>query len=92
VSDVDGDGDPDLVASISSGTVWSTVWYENRLGEPTADFAPPRTISTLGSFYLVTADLDGDGDPDIVAKTFQSGLSWYDNRLREPSAISAPSA
>ena len=68
-TDIDGDGDMDIVASI-----WYTdikkagdiVWYENLDGQGT--FSSSKTIDTRvdNAQSLVANDLDNDGDMDIL--------------------------
>lgn len=89
-ADLDGDGDADvLVASANDDKV---AWYENRLGEPTADgdgFGAERVITTEAelAYCVSTADLDGDGDEDVLsASSFDSKVAWYENQLGEPAA------
>ncbi|HXH28330.1 MAG TPA: FG-GAP-like repeat-containing protein, partial [Candidatus Polarisedimenticolia bacterium] len=86
-TDLDGDGDPDvLVASQLDDTI---AWYENRLNEPSADFGPEQILSTVddGATFVYAADLDGDGDPDVLsASAYHKEVAWFENRLNEPSA------
>jgi len=78
--DLDGDGDLDVTMAFYSQQV---VWYENsgkpgqgaRWGKHTiaADF--PQ------GFEVVAADLDGDGDQDVVATAAENGqIAWFENR------------
>ena len=76
-SDLDGDGDLDLV--IGFGPDETLLWFENLGG---ARFSEQRTLSAIVSqvhAFHVT-DLDGDGDSDILAGTAgASGVSWIEN-------------
>ncbi len=74
VLDVDGDGWKDLVAS--------GVWYRNPRDPRKAEFE--RRVfdaAGAGAHDIVTADVDGDGRPDIVLmgdeRTQLKGLVWY---------------
>ena len=59
VSDLSGDGLPDVI----HGTRWSAVsWQENRNGH----FGPKRRIHQWESNHTTLADMDGDGDSDIL--------------------------
>ncbi len=73
--DVDGDGDQDVLsASQNDGKI---AWYENTSGYGT--FSDQKEISTTaaGAHSVYTADLDGDGDQDVLA-AFDK-LAWYEN-------------
>ncbi|MEM1448813.1 MAG: VCBS repeat-containing protein [Planctomycetota bacterium] len=76
-SDLDGDGDPDLVVSeFNSGQI---AWYEN-MGS--GSFGPERVISThaSGAVNVDAADLDGDGDVDVLsASSSNNTVAWYEN-------------
>ena len=79
-SDVDGDGDIDIVYSSGQNNEHVISWYENINGR--GDFGPEIIISTSleGIISLKTGDFDGDGDQDVVAGS-RSGNSvyWYIN-------------
>jgi hypothetical protein len=90
-ADLDGDGDPDVLSA--SGVDDSVAWYENRLNEASADFGPPQVIAEPagGVRGLFTADLDGDGDADVLSALVTTDtIAWYENRLNEASADFGP--
>ena len=71
-ADLDGDGDADvLAASISDTTI---AWYENTDGQGTFSSAQVINASAFLGYRASAADLDGDGDADVL-----SGNSWYEN-------------
>jgi hypothetical protein len=76
VSDLDGDGDLDVIAS----TIYSaeTVWFQNLDGQGT--FGPKQIIDDdIASTYAVYAfDIDNDGDNDIILNK-NSELIYYEN-------------
>jgi Big-like domain-containing protein/VCBS repeat protein/FG-GAP repeat protein len=80
-ADLDGDGDLDILSTANTLSGPGVVWYENRLDEASADFAPLRIISTGQgpAFSIVAADLDGDGDLDVLAGDSLDFLTWYEN-------------
>ncbi len=77
-SDLDGDGDLDLAsASISDHKI---AWYENLDGAGL--FAAERVVSTfaLSAQWVESADLDEDGDQDLVsASGLDDKIAWYEN-------------
>jgi hypothetical protein len=77
-ADVDGDGDIDVVsASFIDDEI---AWHENTDG--LGSFGPQQVISSLadGAISVFAADLDGDGDIDVVAASFIGDeIAWYEN-------------
>ena len=78
-SDIDGDGDMDvLTASAFSNNI---AWYENTDG--TGTFGMQQVINTIplpDANYVITADLDGDGDMDVLSASFgDHKIAWYEN-------------
>ncbi|MEL6835621.1 MAG: T9SS type A sorting domain-containing protein [Bacteroidota bacterium] len=77
-SDLDGDGDMDILTSSSNDDRIS--WYENTDGQ--GDFNLKETISTSvnGAVSIRAADLDNDGDQDVVCTSdFDDEIVWFEN-------------
>lgn len=74
-SDLDGDGDADLLAAFSELGRGRVVWYENR--DDSDVFSKAKAISSeaQGIKAVATSDLDGDGDQDIVATSGASAAA-----------------
>ncbi|WP_372895577.1 FG-GAP-like repeat-containing protein [Stieleria sp.] len=76
VSDIDGDGDLDLLTGASTGTI---EWFENR---GTGVWFDGGTIRSAGNPVgtVQTGDLDGDGDFDVAATLVDDDqVVWYRN-------------
>ena len=77
-SDLDGDGDLDVVAAATDDHTVS--WFENIDG--LGSFGSEQEISSLSTnaIDVVTADIDGDGDQDVVSSNFGNGtVAWFEN-------------
>ena len=80
-ADIDGDGDPDLVAGSAHDPgvpTLVTVWINDGAGA----FIPAAPLRAAGmgrTFGLAMADIDGDGDPDLLAAHLDGGLSIHRN-------------
>ena len=75
--DTDGDGDTDIV----SGSYYddTIAWYENDGASDPSFVAFDITTTATGAFKVCAADLDGDGDTDIVSALFGSDtVAWYE--------------
>ena len=86
-ADIDGDGDRDLIG----GGYESLIWIEN-LGN--SKFGNAREIASKddpdspidGLTDLLTVDVDGDGDTDLLsASTGDGKIAWYENTDGEGS-------
>ena len=74
-ADLDGDGDADVLAALGS----TIAWFENLGGA----FAAQRIIvdDALGAEAVHAADLDGDGDADVLSASSRAKkIAWYDNK------------
>ncbi len=78
VSDVDSDGDADLVASHGDGGV--AIWSNDGIGTFT-DTEQSLPLSDVAS--LVEADLDGDGDPDLVGRGLGGVRVWWNGTFAD---------
>lgn len=90
-ADLDDDGDPDVLSASSSLSENKVAWYENQLGEG-GGFSDQKVISTNaeGAFDVHAADLDGDGDSDVLsASQLDDKIAWYENQLEEGEGFSA---
>jgi hypothetical protein len=76
--DIDGDGDMDIVGA--SSLLDQIVWWENLSGG-----GYPWEIHVIGDSFngawtLNVADIDLDGDPDVVAGAFyDDDVAWFEN-------------
>ncbi len=64
-ADVDGDGDIDAL-SASAAPDHRIAWYENNGASPPVWTARTITTAALNALSVVAADVDGDGDVDVL--------------------------
>jgi len=76
--DVDGDGDMDMLSASGAGD--EIAWYEND-GAPDPSFTKHSlTTSANNAKWVWTADLDRDGDVDILAAAeTEATIEWFEN-------------
>ncbi|WP_422079920.1 FG-GAP-like repeat-containing protein [Ulvibacterium sp.] len=79
-ADLDGDGDLDVVSSTSINSNAPIAWYEN---DGNGNFGGRRNITTVraGIQSVTVADLDGDGDLDVLSASLNNStpIAWYEN-------------
>jgi len=78
VADLDGDGDMDVMsASVNADQV---AWYENTDGLGTFSAAKIITTQADGANFVQAADIDGDGDLDVLSTSeVDDKVAWYKN-------------
>lgn len=79
-TDMDGDGDQDVLLSDRRGPLRGVRWLENPL--PSGDEAVEWTNHFLGGrdrevMFLTTADWDGDGRQDVLAAVKPANVLWF---------------
>ena len=75
---MDGDGDMDIVsASHDDNTI---AWYENNGAADPTWTATDIATSRDGANFVYVADMDGDGDMDIISTSaLDDTVAWYEN-------------
>ena len=77
-ADLDGDGDSDLLVAVDCcGVGEKLVWFENTDGAGT--FGSEQVIWGSHASSVAAADLDGDGDLDVISTTRFPAISWFEN-------------
>jgi hypothetical protein len=79
-ADVDGDGDVDALSA--SSTDDAIRWYENDGASPPSFAAHLVSTEADGAAAVHAADLDGDGDVDLLSSSsFDDTIAWYENTM-----------
>ena len=77
-SDLDGDGDMDVLSASYLDS--KIAWYENTDGQGTFGLQQIITTDAMGAQSVMTNDLDGDGDMDVLsASSDDDKIAWYEN-------------
>jgi hypothetical protein len=88
-TDVNGDGIDDLVTVGETFDSAVTYWFEGTADTGNGRFiSTPHVIGTGGGSLPVVADVDGDGDDDVVSPqyfAYGAGVIWFE-RTANPSA------
>lgn len=88
VTDVDGDGITDIITVGETATSARTEWYRGTaLGGADRFESTALVIGSGGGSLPVVADIDGDGDEDVLSPQFfhpGAAVVWFE-RLEDPS-------
>lgn len=78
VADLDEDGDPDILVAANSGDTYS--WFENDGSGNFTNNLIGNSANANGASQIKAADLDGDGDLDVVgASNLADVFLWFEN-------------
>jgi hypothetical protein len=76
--DVNRDGRIDIVAAIEGTN--TVAWYENRGGNPLTFVEHIVTTNAQVAHGVFAADIDSDGDIDLISASRDDGkIAWYEN-------------
>lgn len=88
ISDIDGDGKPDIVVGGWDGTNGRILIYNNKSTNSILDsssFVPVSISNSSGLIASALGDLDGDGKPELAAITGQ--VSVFHNTIAPPPVV-----
>ncbi|MCD4707291.1 MAG: VCBS repeat-containing protein [Candidatus Sabulitectum sp.] len=75
--DIDGDGDIDVLGASYIDN--SITWWENIGGSGFSWIEHPVSIDFAGAHSVYAADVDGDGNTDVIGAASASGeIAWWD--------------
>jgi gliding motility-associated-like protein len=75
VSDIDGDGDPDVVVANRNEAVMNVFLHSGNFTAPS--FSKADIATSKPSRNVKAGDLDGDSKPDLAVTTFNAGSGIY---------------
>ena len=90
-TDLDGDGEKEVISEINGSWNRVTVWDRTGKALYDASFGPGRPIPTRNMRDLDVADLDGDGKQEIVTATSGGLLVMLDHQCRKRTVTKLPS-
>ena len=77
-SDVDGDGDIDILGAAS--LEWAITWWENSDGSGDSWIEHSISSNFNWAFAVYASDMDEDGDTDVLgAAYFGDDITWWEN-------------
>lgn len=77
---VDIDGDEDLDVAAAGRQANEVAWFENLDGSGTAWIKHTVSSDVSGAIYVVSSDIDADGDPDLIASAHGANqVLWWEN-------------
>ncbi len=79
--DIDGDGDMDVLGAAEQGIYDDISWWENADGSGTSWVKHiVHSYFFLGASSVYSADMDNDGDMDILgAGYYEADIHWFEN-------------
>ncbi len=91
LDDLDGDGDLDVAGALvnDSADLPDLIWLENTSGDGAAWSQHTITTTFLTIYDLFTADVDGDGDGDMISQASFPGMVWWENSAGDGSVWNA---
>ena len=77
-NDIDGDGSPDIVgAAVFDNDI---TWWRNDTGDGSTWTEYTIDSNFTGAFWVHSADIDGDGDKDVLgAGSGNNTIAWWEN-------------
>ena len=75
--DIDGDDDVDVLSASRADN--KIAWYENLDGQGNFGAQQNISINATSANFVYAADIDGDGDNEILYTFFQDNIVWHEN-------------
>jgi uncharacterized repeat protein (TIGR01451 family) len=84
-ADMDGDGDLDVLGAADEAD--DIAWWENTAGDGSSWTEHPVDEEFDGASDVYAADVDGDGDLDVLGAAFDADeIAWWENTAGDGSA------